>query len=315
MDTDIRDEIERSFDDGPPLAAADDLLARGRRALRRRRLAEAGAVLATAVVVIGGAAIATGGHQPDSAQPMAPNATTAPTPTPAPEPSDSALFPDFPPPPGAEPVLDRSLTADWPIEIRADGLHVRPSLRILRQVDDPWDQRARGGWSVAVVYRDGRGPVIWWAGNADPDLGGGSASIPAKYARTSSFTGWVDTQRPVAGDPSPTVDPPGDWPGITNLDLVRFAGPGERLEPLDAVTLVAQRPHPDLPASWAGDSDRSAVAEVEFEGTRYYVLARELRGDPSPQYIAVQADRGGRTLDDFLELARERYAEGGGGLL
>jgi hypothetical protein len=246
---------------------------------------------------------------------MAPSATTAPTPTPTPAPSATARFPGFPPPPGATPVPDRSLTADWPLEIRADGLHVRPSLRILRQIDDPWDQRARGGWSVAVVYRDGRGPVIWWAGSADADLGGGSASIPAKYARTESFTSWVDTQRPVTGDPSPTADPPGDWPGITNLDLVRFAAAGERLEPLDAVTLLEQRPHPDLPASWAGDSDRSAVAEVEFEGTRYYVLARELRGDPAPQYIAVLAARGGRTLDAFLALARDRYAEGGGGLL
>jgi hypothetical protein len=313
MDTDIRDEIERSFGDGPPLAAADDLLVRGRRALRRRRLAETGAVLATAVVVIGGAAIATGGHQPDAAQPMAPSATTAPTPTP--EPSASALFPDFPPPPGAEPVPDRSLTADWPLEIRADGLHVRPSLRILRQVDDPWDERARGGWSVAVVYRDGRGPLIWWAGNADADLGGGSASIPAKYARTESFASWVEAQRPVTGDPSPTADPPGDWPGITNLDLVRFADSGERLEPLDAVTLLEQRPHPDLPATWAGDSDRSAVAEVEFEGTRYYVLGRQLTGDAEPQFITVKAERGGATLDDFLRFARERYAEGGGGLL
>jgi hypothetical protein len=44
------------------------------------------------------------------------------------------------------------------------------------------------------------------------------------------------------------------------------------------------------------------------------VLARSL-GSGAAQYIAVSAADGGATLDDFLDLARSRYAEGGGGLL
>jgi hypothetical protein len=43
------------------------------------------------------------------------------------------------------------------------------------------------------------------------------------------------------------------------------------------------------------------------------VLARQIEGDPQPQLISVEASLGGETLDDFLELARDRYAEGGGG--
>jgi hypothetical protein len=56
------------------------------------------------------------------------------------------------------------------------------------------------------------------------------------------------------------------------------------------------------------------VAEVRFEGVRYYVLARTM-GEGAPQYVAVKAADGGAALDDFLDLARHRYASGGGGLL
>ena len=49
-------------------------------------------------------------------------------------------------------------------------------------------------------------------------------------------------------------------------------------------------------------------------GTRSYVLARR-RGSGAAQYIAGATGDGGSTLDDFLTLARVRYAEGGGGLL
>ena len=45
------------------------------------------------------------------------------------------------------------------------------------------------------------------------------------------------------------------------------------------------------------------------------MLARRPSDGSPPQYIAVTATDGGATLDDFLDYARERYAEGGGGLL
>ena len=87
---------------------------------------------------------------------------------------------------------------------------------------------------------------------------------------------------------------------------MRFHGDTEQLTPLDGVTLVQQRAHPDLPQAWATRADRSAAAEVRFAGDLYYALARTTPGDVAPQYVAVPATRGGPTLDDFLELVRER---------
>ena len=67
MDTDIRDEIERSFGDGPALTGDDELMARAHRALRRRRGAESAAAALVTVVALSGAVLLTGDD--DSAQP------------------------------------------------------------------------------------------------------------------------------------------------------------------------------------------------------------------------------------------------------
>lgn len=204
MDTDIRDEIDRSFDEGPPIDDLDLLLDRGRAAVRRRRLAEGASLLLVAGVVTVISLVSTGGS----------TGSTSP------------------------------------------------------------------------------GPAV---------------------SPTASFT---PSSPPVVPDDRPDlVTPEGEWPGQVDLDLVEFAGGDtEQLQPSGSATILEQRAHPKLPDSFATSQDRSAVAEVRFEGERWYVLARRLPGSP-PQYIAVSAKDGGPTLDDFLTMARERYAEGGGGLL
>ena len=94
---------------------------------------------------------------------------------------------------------------------------------------------------------------------------------------------------------------------------MRFAD-GEALVAVDGVTIVEQRPSPDVGASFATPADTSAVALVEVDGRRWYVLARRSTGSPA-QYIAVRLNDGGPDLDAFIAFAQERYAEGGGGLL
>lgn len=307
MDTDTRDEIERSFGDGPPLTGDAELMTRAHRALRWRRGAELTAGALVAVVALSGAVLLTGGDDSAEPAPLGPPATHAA----APPASATAAAAD-------KPVIeDPRLSDEMPVDARPDGLHIAPGVEIHRLVDDPWDVRRDGGWSVAVAYSAPDEPMTWYAGYVDADHGGASAGMPADQVGDLDFEAWVEEQRVIydSGSGDQGATPPGGWPGMTDLALVRFVEGTERLEPLDAVTLLRQRPHPDLPASWARPGDRSAVAEVVFEDTRYYVLARSTPGDRAPQYIAVKAARGGATLEDFLDLARQRYAEGGGGLL
>jgi len=130
-----------------------------------------------------------------------------------------------------------------------------------------------------------------------------------------SFDSWVAEQSTmVEGDPSSGGDQ-GDWPGIPDLDLVRFVGSTERLEPVAGVTILRQDAHVSVGDSFAGPNDQTAAAKVEAaDGERYYVLARRITGG-APQYIAVTEADGGPTLGSFLDLARTRYADNGGGLL
>lgn len=147
--------------------------------------------------------------------------------------------------------------------------------------------------------------AVLLAGPGQPDAVGPSGPAP----RATDPPPATEATKP----PRPRHTDQDVWPGIPDLDLVRLAE-GSLLEPVEGVDLIRQVANPELGASWAAPSDPSAAAEVRVDGARYYVLARSSDGG-SPEYIAVRAADGGPTLKAFLELARERYAEGGGGLL
>jgi hypothetical protein len=308
-DMDISEEIDRSFGSGPEQGTVSALVADGRRALRRRRLAT-GAAAAVVAVVVGGTTVlaSAGGGDPQGA-PLAgePSGTTTGAATPSPSPTAEE-------PAGIEVVRDpKAGMLGMAVDLRPDGtLHVAPGVQVVRIVDNPYHRKAPA-ISAAVVYRQD-GTTFWYVGYVDRRSGGGSANQEAMT--DLSFRDWIDEQAPIQGNQGGDTggSTGGDWPGMVDMQLVRFDGVTERLQPLDAVTMVQQRPHPAVGDSFAGASDRSAVAEVTFEGTRYYVLARRTAG-ASAQYIAVTAADGGPTLDAFLDFARQRYAEGGGGLL
>lgn len=63
---DIKDELDASFGDGPPLRPVTDAITAGRAALRRRRLGAGAATLAVVVVMGGTAYAAAGGRQQSS---------------------------------------------------------------------------------------------------------------------------------------------------------------------------------------------------------------------------------------------------------
>ena len=64
---------------------------------------------------------------------------------------------------------------------------------------------------------------------------------------------------------------------------------------------------------FAGPGASTAVAEVRWQGESWFVAARRLPGSP-PEYFPTAASVSGRTLDDFLAYARDRYSEQGAGL-
>lgn len=291
---DLHDEIEHSLGAEPPLVETD-LVGRGRRALRWRRLAAGGSVVAVTAVALVAAAIAT--HRPA--------AQVAPAPAAAGPTVGTTNEPSFPPAPGTPVIRDPRMPSDAPVGLEPDGLHLAPGIEVVELWDDPWQVRP-DAWSVALGYDDPEGTLTWWVGFEDARFGSQSASVPAANAGDIGFRAWAVEQKtglydgPGAGArPDPTVG----LPGATELQLVRFDGTTERLTPLDGVTVLQQRAHPDLPDAWATADDRSAAAEVRFEGERYYVLARTTPGDVAPQYVAVPAAPGG-TLDDFVELVR-----------
>jgi len=145
----------------------------------------------------------------------------------------------------------------------------------------------------------------------------------------SDAPGFVDRTTPTTAAPLLESDAPGDqggqgdgseWPGVERDDLVRFSQPQLSLPepgtlvPVHDTEILEQRPGADVGDSFAAPDDVTGVALVASEGSRAFVLARIVDGGPA-QYIAVPTTRFMDTLDEFLAFARERYAEGGGGLL
>ena len=296
----IGDEIDASFGAGPEEGPVHALVADGHRALRRRRLVTAASGALVAVVVSGVAFASVGGRDtagPDRHVAATPTDTGTPTPY---EPTRKEV--------------NRALR----LRLAAYGddgggrLVIDDRARVVRRIANPYDIAAPGK-SVALVL-EFRRTTYWFTMYRNADGSSGWSSMWSGDA-DQSFEDWV-AEREVR--PEDTTDPDSGadaWPGIPDLDLVRFAGSGEVLEPVGGVTILEQRPSPAVGDAFASADDRSAVALVrDGDGARFYVLARGV-GGTTPQYIAVKAADGGPTLDAFLDLARERYAGGGGGLL
>jgi hypothetical protein len=293
----IQDEIDASFGTGPAEQPVHVVLAEGHRALRRRRIAVSGAAAVLMVAVCGGTVFAAGGGHGTAGSREAevagsPSATAS---SEAPEPTRKQV----------ERALRLQL-ADYGDDGR---LVIDPRARVVQRLDNPYDLVAPAR-SAAVVL-EFRGATYWFVMYRHADGSGGGSKIWSG-ASDQSFEDWVYSERQ---DEGTTSGGPDAWPGIPDLDVVRFVGAGETLEPINGATILQQRPSPEVGDAFATADDRSAVARVRAaDGTTYYVLARGLDGTP-PEYIAVTEADGGPTLDAFLDLARERYAADGGGLL
>lgn len=304
-DSAIRDEIDRSIDGGPSGVPVDELLRRGHRALLRRRLlAGSGVALAVAAVVGTSALSMTGTGSGASPAPGYADRPSA-------SPSTAVTSPRAMRTPSvreAQRAFNRPLA-----ELDARGRPVVvPGATVVRTVENPLAESV-AGTSVALEI-DHRRVRYWFLLHRTPDGSEGSA-YTWSGEHDGDFDSWVEA---MSADMALGATPDqglSDWPGIPGLDLVRFVDGGQRLEPSSGATIVQQRGGVEVGESFAGPDDQTAAAEVETaDGARYYVLARRGPGE-EPQYIAVSRADGGPSLDAFLEMARSRYADGGGGLL
>lgn len=297
METNLREALDRSIGEGPPLPPPSALVAEGHRRLRRRRWAGGATTLLVATVAVGGSLLVM--DRPAES----PTTEVAGPPT-APSPSAPRPY---------EVVVDERVVRSGEIALLgADGVvRIGPDAWVGELVPNPYGVKVPARSAAAAVTQDGE--TTWWAAFND---GSGSTSVVAQpVPGADAFVDWVTEQAGIV-TADDAVAPPGDgsWPGRSDLELVRFADSGEALEALPGVTVLRQRANPEVGDSFARPADRSAVAEVRTDGRRWYVLARQPTGAPA-QYIAVSAADGGASLEDFLALARGRYAEGGGGLL
>lgn len=298
---DIADQLDAAIGAAPSDAPAlEPTLVLGRRALRRRRVAYGVGAAATALVIGGTAwAVSPGGT----------GASRSDGPGFDGQPSDSAA-----PPTERADRSDSGLTWIGEDAARLDGpgqILVKPGWSVSEDV------AATGSWHAVEVEKGDRRQ--WFLFSTDGSMTISNLHAPAPGY--DSFQDWVDVNAPFlddhgGADRSEEVDA---WPGVPRDDLVRWAPEqvsltSGLLPAGDDVTIVAERHPIDLGASFAPPFDTS-VAKVTEGSATWYVVAR--RPD---QYIAVSADEA-RTkydvadLDEFVDFARDRYAEGGGGLL
>lgn len=297
METDIRDEIDRSFGDGPPATDPTTgsrtdtatVVRLGQRALRRRRAAVATAAAACCLVVGGAAWSALGTSTSSTGQGPAgqPTSTASDTPT------DAPTAPDAPPVetrPAGDPELGKQV-----LVYGGDGTYlVREGTEVLEYLENPLDLRPPAHSAAFALRVDGSEV---WALAEGSRTGSGIITVPARES-LPTLAMWVDDQVALQeGEPT--------------LALVHFAS-ASKLAPEPGVEILRQEPDPDVGTSFApADAIRSAVAEVRWKGTRWYVLARELP-DSEPEYFPTAASVSRPTLEGFIEYARGSYSSGTG---
>jgi hypothetical protein len=276
MDTDIRDEIERSFGDGPPVEDSPDLLGLGQRALRRRRLTTTAGAAVLVVALAGTAWSATGSPGTSTGPDVATDApSTSATPEPTPVAGDVTFVPDD------DPRLGNGLAA------YADGtLLVQEGAEVLEYLDNPLDVHTPRLSAGLALRADGQ--ETWLLVTANQHSGA-VMSAPA-HQSMPTLQAWIRELQNTEGSQT----------------LVNF-GTGSQLVAEPGVEILRQQPDPDVGGSFADDAQRTAVAEVRWQGERWFVLAREVVGS-DPEYIPTAASVvPDPTLAGFLEYARSAY--------
>jgi hypothetical protein len=169
----------------------------------------------------------------------------------------------------------------WPegareVYVDHDGeLQVAPDVQVLES-GTVIDHDGEPTFGVAYVYKG----TTYWA-IVDPSGG----TYDEAFAAFPTLADWLNDQMALqAGEPL--------------LQLVRFGTDG-LLEPLEGVELLDQSADIDPRHNIAPPGVPVAVAEVRWEGQRWYVVARDL-DDSGSEYFPAAASVTKPTLDAFV---------------
>jgi hypothetical protein len=196
----------------------------------------------------------------------------------------------------SNPAEDQDLVDGQPAMLGRDGLILADGARVVREVENPLGVEPPGT-SVGLVV-EYQGQTIWTLLDR---YGNGAGAVYDEAGRTfSTFDLWLDDAVAVQlGEPT--------------LALVAFRPDGSLRAAEPGVEVLDQQQEPAMPRSFAGPDEETAVAQVTWRGEPWFVLARRLPGY-DPEYFPTEASIVGQpaTIEDFLVVARDRYANDDG---
>lgn len=194
-----------------------------------------------------------------------------------------------------QPADEDPWAVDEFVRFADDDVTVNPDAEVLERTvlkDQPHH-------TVALHLR-----VPWHGGQeyflvAQPQTGLESARIVSAGTQGLTLVEWARTQ----------LDGGSVFP---EDDLWVAFDDGSHLEALYVgVRIVDQLPDPGLGENFAAPGDPTAVAEVVYEGTTYFLAVRPLQGrreiDGQAEAIPYRADQRIQTLAEFLDYARQQY--------
>lgn len=168
-------------------------------------------------------------------------------------------------------------------------LDTAPGVSVLRQVEDP----VPGDDSLGLVLRS-EGRTTW----ALFSQGGDASSWELE-----SDSGWLTFDQWLADQVSVQT-------GSPRVRLVELAADGTVSAAAPGVEVLEQQADPDLPAYGTDAAGASAVALVDWQGERWFVLVVRFPREVAITTVAAPKAGGARTLDDFIAFTADQADEG-----
>ncbi len=170
------------------------------------------------------------------------------------------------------------------------NLEPAPGVTVVEQVEDP----VPGDDSLGLVLRS-EGRTTW----ALFTQGGDASSWELE-----ADSGWLTFEQWLADQVAMQTGSPG-------VRLVRLAADGTLSAAAPSVEVLGQQADPDLPAYGTDTASASAVALLDWQGERWFVLAVRFPREVAVTTVAASKADGAETLEEFVAFVADQADEGG----